>query len=145
MNRRVPWILATLLCLCGGYLLWAQTVTFNTVVVTSQGQFINARLGDNVYLDMTTSPPMLRAKRPILHVKPVRQADESWIIPQNLPVGPMMVMLNGLEGYENVDYKIDPANKHRLIPFRDKEPTVPVKWVDEQTGEPWSVVVHIFQ
>lgn len=136
-------------------ILWTQT-TFNTMVLTSQGQILNARLGDNIYLDTAPSPPMLRAKRPILHIRPTEQTDNTWIIPSNVSMAvgyQMIVVLNGLEATEGVDYKIDPANPRHILPFADKDPAVKQVWhfpayVDPagvaHPEEPYLVKVHIY-
>lgn len=48
-------------------LIWASLAVaqtqFNTMVVTSQGQFVNANLNNgNIYVDFSTSPPTMRAR-----------------------------------------------------------------------------------
>lgn len=121
----------------------AQLLTFNTFVFTNQGQVINARLEDNVYLDMSTSPPTLRAKRPSLGVLPALQPDGTWIIPAAYEMaGGFQVFLNGLLGRVLKDYKIDPGNPRRLIPWADRLDQQ-IKW-EFETGEPWTVQVNLY-
>lgn len=147
MHRLFPLLLFAGLC---DQFAYAQTV-YNTVVVTNQGQFVNARLDDNVYMDMTTNPPRVRARRPQLHLRPVEQTDGSWLLPATAVLTPstqMVVVLNGLEATENVDYKVDPSNPRRLIPYCDQDPAaVNVRWHRVAAGQdygPFLVKVHLY-
>lgn len=129
---------------------WSQTV-FNTVAVTNAGQFVNAQLTDNVYVDMSTSPPKLRARRPTLSIRPVEQPDNAWQLPvsqQLLPGYQLLVVVNGLEMTQDVDYRFDLANPRRIVPIDPKDATRLVKWhFTDQSGNdagPYTVKVHLF-
>lgn len=119
----------------------AQT-TYNTVVVTNAGQFVNARLSDNIYIDMATSPPTLRAFRPIVNVSPVVQPDGTWLIPVPVPAtAQLQVYVNGLLEKEEQGYKRDAASTEKLIPWAHKE-NRQVEW-KFGTGELYTVLVTI--
>jgi hypothetical protein len=129
---------------------WSQTV-FNTVAVTNAGQFVNAQLSDNVYVDMATSPPKLKARRPLLNIRPVELADNSWALPkttQLLPGYQMLVVVNGLEMTQDADFRFDLADTRRIVPIDPKDPNRLVKWhftdsVGADAG-PYTVKVHLF-
>lgn len=136
-------IVLNILCVDGAFHAQAQTI-FNTVAVTSNGQFVNAQLTDNVYVDMASSPPKLKARRPLLNVRPVEQADNSWLIPVNVPMLPgyqVQVISNGLELTQDVDYKFDLVNSRRIIP-------IGARWhylkEDGSDAGAYLVKVHIF-
>jgi hypothetical protein len=141
--------LAVLLAIAA-FVAWSQTV-FNTVAVTNSGQFVNAQLSDNVYVDMSTSPPKLRARRPTLNIRPVEQPDNAWQLPvtaQLLPGYQLLVIVNGLEMTQDLDYKFDLATPRRIVPIDPKDPTRVVKWhFTDQAGNdagPYTVKVHLF-
>lgn len=120
-----------------------QTI-FNTVAVTSNGQFVNAQLTDNVYVDMSTSPPKLRAKRPVFNIRPVEQPDNTWLIPSavQLPAGyQLQIIVNGLNYTEGVDYRMDLANPRRIIPTATKW-----HYIDAAANDagPYLVKVNLF-
>lgn len=140
MPKRIAGI-AVVLAIALGYLFGYQT-TYNTVVVTNGGQFVNARLNDNVYIDMAVSPPALKARRATLGVHPVEQADGTWLIPTTVTMGSgIAVHAAGLRMDLDVDYKIDSANPRRIIPWRDGVQTV---WHYTEPPSPYRVVVDVF-
>lgn len=152
MKRAVVYIgacVAVLLVLVA-FVAWSQTI-FNTVAVTSNGQFVNAQLTDNVYVDMSSSPPKLKAKRPVLNIRPVEQPDYAWQLPvtvQMLPGWQMLVVVNGLELTQDVDFKFDMATPRRIVPIDPTAPEKRVRWhFTDQAGNdsgPYTVKVHLF-
>lgn len=139
MSNKAVVVIAAMMCIAA--ITIAQT-TYNTVVVTNAGQFVNARLSDNVYIDMTTSPPTLRALRPNVNVSPVLQPDGTWTIPVPVPAtAQIQVHVNGLLEKEDQGYKRDPAVPTKLIPWAHKE-NKQIEW-KFGTGEPYTVLVTI--
>lgn len=141
---------AALMGTVAAYMAWGQTI-FNTVAVTSNGQFVNAQLTDNVYVDMSSSPPKLKAKRPTLGIRPVEQADFSWQVPatvQLLAGYQLLVIVNGLEMTQDVDFKFDLASPRKIIPIDPKDSAKNVKWhFTDSAGNdigPYAVKVHLF-
>lgn len=102
--------------------LYAQT-TFNMLVVSSAGQFVNARIGRDIYIDFASTPPELRVKfptnvavKPSLGVDGVFDAvDTSWSTPATAPVGGFAVTCNGLRWREGNDYTRSPTNPRKII------------------------------
>ncbi len=142
-------IVLNVFCSDGIFRAQAQTI-FNTVAVTSNGQFVNAQLTDNVYVDMSTSPPKLRARRPTFNIRPVEQPDNAWQLPVATPLLPgyqLLVIVNGLEMTQDIDYKFDLANPKRIVPIDPKDPNRVVKWHFVENGVdvgPYTVKVHLF-
>lgn len=131
-------------CSDGYFRVHAQTI-FNTVAVTTNGQFVNAQLTDNVYVDMSTSPPKLRARRPTFNIRPVEQPDNAWVLPAQLALLPgyqLQVVVNGLEVTQDVDYTVDLSNPRRIVPVGGK------RWhflkEDGSDAGPFLVKVHLF-
>lgn len=139
MNSKAIVVIAAMVCIAA--ITIAQT-TYNTVVVTNAGQFVNARLSDNVYIDMASSPPVLRALRPQVNVAPAVQPDGTWTIPVPVPAGAQIqVYVNGLLEKEDQGYKRDVAVPTKLIPWAHKE-NKQIEW-KFATGDPYTVLVTI--
>jgi hypothetical protein len=123
-------------------------VTYNTFVVTGQGQFVNARLSDNVYIDMSTSPPTLRAKRVRVKIYPFENVDGTWQIPGTLESSAeIVVYVNGLLMQEGVSYLRDATDRSKLVPWDASQAQV-VKWRFISDADPvgtrYQVQVHIY-
>ena len=99
----------------------AQSTGYRLAVIVSQGagdaQLVQGALADNVYLDMTTSPPTIRAQRPTIGILLSRQTDGVWSASETHAAGAVVVYRNGLRQRAGIDYAGGEGGALRLSPL----------------------------
>ena len=98
----------------------AQSTGYRLAVIVSSGsgdaQLVQGALADNVFLDMSTSPPTIRALRPTIGVVLSRQADSTWAASETHAAGAVVVYRNGLRQQPGIDYIPSTKSTLRLSP-----------------------------